>query len=67
MNWFAREMELKAECFEEGRQEGRAEERRRYSALVKILLDANRMDDLLHAAEDDAYRAQLYSELGLES
>ena len=67
MNWFAREMELKAECFEEGRQEGIQIEGDRYSAMVKILLDVNRMDDLLHASEDDAYRAQVYNELGLES
>ena len=62
MNWFAREMELKAEGFEKGREE----ESRRYSAMVRILLDANRIDDLLRAAEDDACRAKLYSELGLE-
>ena len=65
MNWFAREMELKAECFEEGRQEGIQEEGDRYSAMIKILHSTNRMDDVLRAAEDDAYRAKLYREFGL--
>ena len=57
--------EGRAEGRIQGRAEGCASERERYGALVRVLLAANRQDDLLRAAEDPSYLEELYLEFCL--
>ena len=52
---------LKQEGIEEGREEGE----KRVSLLTRQLLKARRYEDLERAAEDPAYRRELYREFGL--
>lgn len=53
--------ETAAACRAEGRWEGTA----RIRKLIKILLDAERYEDMRRMCDDDAYREQLYREFGL--
>ena len=56
---------LKQEGLEDGREEGREEGEKRVSLLTRQLLKARRYEDLERAAEDPAYRRELYREFGL--
>lgn len=47
------------------KQEGREEGETRVSLLTRQLLKARRYEDLERAAEDPAYRRELYREFGL--
>ena len=51
----------RAEGFAEGRWEGTARVRK----LIKVLLDAERYEDMRCMCDDDAYLEQLYREFGL--
>lgn len=55
----------KAEGKAEGRAEGRAEGEASYAQLAAKLVAAGRSDDLVKAAEDDAYRANLLKEFAI--
>lgn len=48
-----------------GREEGRASERQNILALSKILLNANRIDDLKRATDDEAYLEELCREYSI--
>lgn len=58
--------EGRAEGRELGLAEGRAESEALYGRLVEALLTVGRQEDLLRATQDEAYRASLIDELGLQ-
>ncbi len=51
---------------EDGRKEGRKEGRDDINSLNKKLAEANRIDDIVKAAEDPEYQKQLLKEFGIE-
>lgn len=55
------------EAWEEGREEGIALGEQRSNELARRLIKERRYDDLERAVEDEAYRRQLFMELGIIS
>lgn len=58
------ELHLK-DTYECGKAEGKAEERNRVNALVQILMEQNRLEDLKKAASDIGFQNRLLEEFGL--
>ena len=50
---------------EDGKAEGRKEERNRVNYLIKFLAEQNRTNDILKAAEDERYQEKLFAEFNL--
>lgn len=50
----------------EGYEEGCEETQEKYNCLITALMESNRMDDLKRAAKDNAFRQQLFHELGID-
>jgi len=48
-----------------GKAEGKIEGKNQMALLVKKLLDQSRIEDVKRASEDEAYRAKLMKELGI--
>jgi hypothetical protein len=48
-----------------GKVEGKIEGKNQMALLVKKLLDQSRIEDVKRASEDEAYRAKLMKELGI--
>lgn len=55
-----------AEGMTKGEAKGIIEESARYNRLIDVLLDANRLDDLRRAANDEAFRNQLFREFSID-
>lgn len=49
----------------EGKVEGKAEERERMNQLIVMLTAQSRVDDLVRAAKDTDYQEKLFRELGI--
>ena len=48
-----------------GEEQGRMQGELRYNSLIKLLLDAGRMDDLKKVLSDENYRKKLFEEFQL--
>ncbi len=53
---------LKKESYEEGKAEGKAEERELSNNLILKLISLNRIDDLRRLASDSTYRDKMIKE-----
>ena len=53
----------KQDSFNQGMEQGQAQERAETSRITSYLLDRNRLDDLRRVNEDDAFRAAILSEI----
>ena len=49
----------------EGREEGRKEIMAKMNRLIQLLMEQQRLDDLVHATEDEAFQKKLFDEFGL--
>ena len=53
----------KQDSYNQGMEQGQAQERAEMSRITSYLLDRNRLDDLRRANEDDAFRAAILAEI----
>lgn len=63
--WEAVRMNILEIGIEKGKAEGKAEAETRMNQLILLLKEANRLEELVRAAEDEEYRKRLFEEFGL--